>query len=252
MLICGFLSLDLALHLPSSQFAYSVRAFQLVAAACLCVLPALDFGFFSEPIGLQGLGLTWIFRRGAWTPCFATRVASDSCLSFCGFVVLILSEDMCVCRQMTNPFVGTPRTLLSHHIPRKPDEKWRGTDVQLLLFLAVALVFHVLKFDATLGFPGEGPTRLQTIVSMNLGSIMTNNIWQTFDCTALCAQETRIGRNNVKHAQKSADNGGKMLFPGNLLPGILQKNGKHRVAHGGTAVLAPPPNLHNRFAHRVI
>ena len=31
---------------------------------------------------------------------------------------------------------------------------------------------------------------------------------------------------------------GKKLFRGKLLPGLLQKNGKHRVAHGGTAIVA--------------
>ena len=51
-------------------------------------------------------------------------------------------------------------------------------------------------------------------------------------------QETRVRKNNIRHAPKRVESTGKALFPGQLLPGIVQKNGKHRVAHGGTAILA--------------
>ena len=96
-------------------------------------------------------------------------------------------------------------------------------------------------FDATLGYPGEGPKhrKVTTFVTANLGSLKTNHSWKTFACDLCCVQETRIGRNNLRNSRFDVQSINKDLFPGKMLPGLLQKNGRHRIAHGGTAIIAP-------------
>ena len=65
-------------------------------------------------------------------------------------------------------------------------------------------VFVFLDFDATLGFPGEGPPiQNMTCTSSNIGSLQTNPMWKTWEADIICLQETRIGRNNIKHAKKT-------------------------------------------------
>ena len=93
------------------------------------------------------------------------------------------------------------------------------------------------EFDATLGFPGEGPSPW-TFLSCNIGSMNTNLTWKVREETVLCLQETRVGKNNIRTTRKTVDATGKSFFPGALLDGILQKNGKTRVGHGGVATIA--------------
>ena len=103
--------------------------------------------------------------------------------------------------------------------------------------------FDVMNFDCTLGFPGEGPEQLNrkpfTLASQNIGSINTNHSWKRLNADVVCLQETRIGKNNDRQSNFLVAEMGSKLFRGKLLPGLLQKNGKHRVAHGGTAIIAP-------------
>ena len=103
--------------------------------------------------------------------------------------------------------------------------------------------FAYMCFDCTLGFPGEGPDgqtrKLFTLASQNIGSINTNHAWKGLNADVVCLQETRIGKNNDRQTSFLVAETGSHLFRGKLLPGLLQKNGKHRVAHGGTAIVAP-------------
>ena len=103
--------------------------------------------------------------------------------------------------------------------------------------------FDVMNFDCTLGFPGEGPEQPSrkpfTLASQNIGSINTNHSWKGLNADVVCLQETRIGKNNDRQSSFLVAEMGSKLFRGKLLPGLLQKNGKHRVAHGGTAIIAP-------------
>ena len=96
-------------------------------------------------------------------------------------------------------------------------------------------------FDSTLGFPGEGPNvkKQMSIVTSNIGSLKTCDNWKTLDYTAMCIQETRIGKNNVRSSCCDVQALRMQLFHGKLLPGLLQTNGHVRTAHGGTAVIAP-------------
>ena len=231
--------LDLAPHLPYLQFANPCWQLKFELLVCPCVSPMLRCGFLPESLCLGGNGLTWTFRFGFWTSCVFALLVSCCLVSWFGRVRCFQQEDMCVCTWKGNPSRDADRIFFSHNLTSKSKQKWCVTSSFLLWHGACKLFHHVLSFDATLGFPGEGPSRCHSIVSMNLGSIMTNTLWHTFDCTALCTQETRIGKNNIRHAQKSVESTGKMLFPGQLLPGFIQKNGKHRTAHGGTAILAP-------------
>ena len=62
-------------------------------------------------------------------------------------------------------------------------------------------------FDATLGYPGEGHhNQGMTFVSANIGSIMTDQTWKTWNADVVCLQETRVGRNNFRSASKIFQN----------------------------------------------
>lgn len=50
-----------------------------------------------------------------------------------------------------------------------------------------------------MGFPGEGPFQQNmTLVSANIGSVMTDVTWKTWNADLICPQETRIGKNNFR------------------------------------------------------
>ena len=97
-------------------------------------------------------------------------------------------------------------------------------------------------FDATRGYSGEGPRQPKFVkfITANLGSLKTNHSWKSYKCDVCCIQETRIGKNNLRSSRFDVQSTNKELFPGKLLPGILQKNGRHRTAHGGTAIISSP------------
>ena len=98
-----------------------------------------------------------------------------------------------------------------------------------------------LEFDQTLGYPGEGPVAKKnfSIITANVGTFMNHTAWRTWGDSAICLQETRIGRNNLRTATFAAQEQGYKLFPGRLLPGIICSSGVKRLAYGGTAILAP-------------
>ena len=104
------------------------------------------------------------------------------------------------------------------------------------------ITWNVSKlFDATKGYPGEGPPRDDpwNLFSANIGSIKTATSWKTWNSDITCTQETRIGKNCINNAKHSVAQCGKTLFPGALLPGLFASNGVMRTPHGGVAIAAP-------------
>ena len=97
------------------------------------------------------------------------------------------------------------------------------------------------SFDATLGFPGEGPPPSQrwSIFSANIGSLKTAVSWKTWDSAITCMQETRIGKNCINSARHNVAQSRKTFFPGALLPGLFASNGVRRTPHGGVGIAAP-------------
>ena len=95
-------------------------------------------------------------------------------------------------------------------------------------------------FNATLGFPGEGPSDEKTwsLISANINSFATNVHWKTWNDEIICAQETRLGKNNLKTVSRDVKENGKHLYHGELLPGLIMANGRNRTQHGGVAILA--------------
>ena len=95
-----------------------------------------------------------------------------------------------------------------------------------------------LQFDSTLGFPGEGP-ELTTLVSANIGSLNTNQLWKSWGADITCLQETRIGKNNVRTSTRNIEAVGLRPILGQLLPGLWHANGTTKTPCGGTAILGP-------------
>ena len=94
-----------------------------------------------------------------------------------------------------------------------------------------------LGFDATLGFPGEGPTEdFMTLVSANVGSVMTDTSWKTWQADVVCLQETRVGKNNHRSAMKIFQNVGYTPCFGDLLPGLWYNGKTTKTPCGGTMI----------------
>lgn len=105
--------------------------------------------------------------------------------------------------------------------------------------------YVLLLFNATLGFPGEGPIsclndplKYWSISTLNIGSLKTSSFWKGTDDQAYCLQETRIGKNNWQASKKLVEATHKTLFCGELLSGIMRTDGHHITMHGGTAIVA--------------
>ena len=133
-------------------------------------------------------------------------------------------------------FTLEPQNVYSFHLMRKNAcSLAMGSDVRF----AIAVFFRMLRFDASLGFPGEGHKNW-TFLSSNVTSLSTNHIWKTWNETVLCLQETRLGKNNLRTVTTQVQSVGRSLIRGELLPGLLMSNGRTRTQHGGTAILGPP------------
>ena len=95
----------------------------------------------------------------------------------------------------------------------------------------------IMSFDATLGFPGEGPTSsLFSLVSANIGSVMSDTTWKTWSADCVCLQETRVGKNNIRSASKLFQTAGFTPCFGQLLPGLRYGNKSTKTPCGGALV----------------
>lgn len=141
----------------------------------------------------------------------------------------------CSCPTLTSKFFWFSLLSLNSYYPRI----FFGDHLPPVV--AISMLFSVLEFDATLGFPGEGPIPpVWTISTANIGSLKTNPSWKYEASSVQCLQETRIGCNNLLHSKKSVKEIGKQLFTCAPLKGFIRSDGQHSVMHGGTAILAPP------------
>ena len=102
------------------------------------------------------------------------------------------------------------------------------------------------EFDASLGYPGEGPPERQmTLVSANIGSIMTDVSWKTWNADVVCLQETRVGRNNHRTASKAFHSVGFTPCFSDLLPGIWHGSNTTKTPCGGTLIAGGSAYLKN-------
>ena len=97
--------------------------------------------------------------------------------------------------------------------------------------------FSKFSFDASLGFPGEGPW---TIMSANIDSFQTHADCTMWDVDVVALQETRLSQNNIEHSRKRALEHGKDIFYGELLTEKKNIKGFYKNPHGGAAFLAAP------------
>ena len=91
-------------------------------------------------------------------------------------------------------------------------------------------------FDATLGFPGEGPR--WSIISANIDSFATNVNCLQWDADAFMLQEARIAESNMAEAQRKAALCNFGLFCSQPLQKLKASNGTFRIPSGGTATCA--------------
>ena len=179
------------------------------------------------------------------------NVCCDYVMSFCTLFVLHMfwysGCEMHFGHQIQSTFCATVRTRPNLRFSTKSIRwavKGEGVCCQSKTLWLPSCRLHIISkiFDATKGYPGEGhrQSRNMTFVTANIGSLKANVTWKTVDASVLCLQETRIGKNNERQSMFDVQSIGKRLLQGKTLPGLLQKNGRHRTAHGGTAILAPP------------
>ena len=98
------------------------------------------------------------------------------------------------------------------------------------------LVWFYAIFDATLGFPGEGPR--WSIISANVDSFATNVNCLQWDADAFMLQEARIAESNLVDAQRKAALCNFGLFCSQPLQKLRASNGTFRIPSGGTATCA--------------
>lgn len=75
------------------------------------------------------------------------------------------------------------------------------------------------------------------LVSANIGSMNTNQLWKSWQADVTCLQETRVGKTNHKTTQKNVEMLGLRPVFGDLLPGHWHQNGTTKTPCGGTAIL---------------
>ena len=95
----------------------------------------------------------------------------------------------------------------------------------------------MISFDATLGYPGEGP-QTWTCTIANIDSIITHPHCLEWKDDALILQETRVAKSNVQKVNTLAAETGRLFHTSQLLQPIRQKNGIFKIPHGGTAIIA--------------
>ena len=78
-----------------------------------------------------------------------------------------------------------------------------------------------------------------SLVSANIGSIVSNPLWKTWDADVICLQETRVAKNNVRSATKNFETKGWTPCLGALLPCVWHKTGTNKTPCGGTLVAGP-------------
>ena len=95
----------------------------------------------------------------------------------------------------------------------------------------------IISFNATLGYPGEGPDHWSCTVA-NIDSLISHPHCLQWKDDALILQETRVAKSNIKHVNNLADETGRLFHTSHLLQPNRQKNGVFKIPHGGTGIVA--------------
>ena len=75
-----------------------------------------------------------------------------------------------------------------------------------------------------------------TLVSANVGSVISNSSWKSWDADVVCLQETRVGKNNHRSASKLFQTAGFTPCFGDLLPGLWYGDKTTKTPCGGTLI----------------
>ena len=97
-------------------------------------------------------------------------------------------------------------------------------------------VWHVLDFDSTLGYPGEGPR--WSMISANIDSFATNASCLHWNADAFMLQEARVAESNLTESQRKAALCNFGLFCSQPLHKLRASNGTFRIPSGGVATCA--------------
>lgn len=227
---CLFCVCHVALHL---QCHFEHHALLFVLQASQWPWHAMSF---EHRLQLDALDLAWpmpLWSLMLWL--FRVLVLLEQ---FCPFF-----EASCIRGRLTDAI---------SKLAKKPNRSWRRKICAVLLvqlgFPRNCLRGSWFEFDATLGYPGEGPPSPcqpgWSLCTANIGSLRTSTIWKGSEDSEWCLQETRIGKNNVRNSSRMVQETGRHLFCGQLMSGILRANGVHTTMHGGTAVVAS--DVHTR------
>ncbi len=97
---------------------------------------------------------------------------------------------------------------------------------------------YSLDFDASLGFPGEGPYSTWTCCTANIDAIQTHPDCLQWDFDAIALQETRINESILKQVSFELGKTNRSLCHGGLLNPKKTKANTFVTPHGGVAVIA--------------
>ena len=99
-----------------------------------------------------------------------------------------------------------------------------------------------LAFDQTLGFPGEGPAPTLcsnwSCLTANIDSIATHPHVYEWDDSLILLQETRVAETNLPQVLEKASIRNNTFVTSKFLTHTRQRNGVHRIPHGGTGIIA--------------
>ena len=93
-------------------------------------------------------------------------------------------------------------------------------------------------FDASLGFPGEGPDQW-TCITANVESLATHPHYLNWQDDVQILQEIRIAKSNYDDVKFKLTPTKRTLYCSRFLELKQQKNAVYRIPHGGTGIIAP-------------
>ena len=93
-------------------------------------------------------------------------------------------------------------------------------------------------FDASLGFPGEGPDQW-TCITANVESLATHPHFLNWQDDVQILQEIRIAKSNYDDVKFKLTPSNRTLHCSRFLELKQQKNAVYRIPHGGTGLIAP-------------
>ena len=101
---------------------------------------------------------------------------------------------------------------------------------------------HHPTFDATMGYPGEGPNQW-TCITANVESLATHPHYILWQHDVQFLQEIRVAESNYNDIKFKLAPSKRILHCSKLLDLKQQKNAVYRIPHGGTGIIGPQPVL---------